>query len=200
VLSVCAFDRRHVDCMRLFQQNRIETPRIGNRIMHKSCVLLAEDDQNEVYLFQHAYEEANITAPLHIVRDGQEAIEYLSGTGRFADRSAYPIPTLIVTDFRMPRKNGIELLQWVRAQPGFRSLPVIMHSSSAYGADVELAYMSGVNAFIVKAAFMDLRITLANTIKDFWLGMNCPPMICSEGVERARDFSVRHAVEAHVTF
>ncbi len=91
--------------------------------MSKGTILLAEDDPNDVILFQRAMERASLSVDsLKVVRDGEKAISYLSGQGLYADRDLYPLPTLLLLDLKMPRKSGPEVLSWIRKQPQLRYL------------------------------------------------------------------------------
>jgi CheY-like chemotaxis protein len=146
-------------------------------------ILLAEDDDNDVFFFQRAVREANIRNELCVVRDGQEVMDYLTGTGRFADRAQYPLPCLLILDLKMPRKTGMEVLQWLRTAAPFSTLPVIVFSSSAQPEDIGRAYRLGANAFVVKPASIERRTELAHLIKGFWLHYNQPPLLCSESTK-----------------
>ena len=77
-------------------------------------VLLVEDDLNDIFLVKRAFRTARIPNPLQVVTDGEEAISYLSGEGKYADRQAHPLPNLIVMDIKMPRRSGFEVLEWVK--------------------------------------------------------------------------------------
>lgn len=151
-------------------------------------ILLVEDDENDVAFLERAFREAQIQNPLRVARDGQEAIDYLAGSNEFADRTQHPLPCLIVLDLKMPRRSGMEVLQWLREQPVLRCIPVIVFSSSAQRYDVERAYHLGANAFVVKPPSNEKRLELARYIKGFWLTFNEPPMMCTEGLEAARLF------------
>lgn len=144
-------------------------------------ILLVEDDENDIYLFQRAAREAGIRNPISIAHDGQEAIDYLSSQEKFLDRVRFPLPCLIILDIKMPRRTGIEVLEWLRAEPALRKLPVIMFSSSAQPADVDRAYELGANAFIVKPSSSERRKDLALVLKAFWLELNQMPTICWSG-------------------
>ena len=92
-------------------------------------MLLVEDDPNDILLIQRAFAKACLVNPLKVVRDGEEALNYLSGSGEFADRGRYPLPSLILLDLKLPRKSGLEILQWLRQQPALKHIPVIVLTS-----------------------------------------------------------------------
>ena|ERR1051325_3497436 len=140
-----------------------------------SPLLIAEDDENDVFFLRHAFGQAEITNPLHVARDGQEAIEYLAGEGKYSDRAQHPKPCLLILDLKMPRRNGVDVLKWKREQPQLDCLPVIVLSSSADQDDIELAYALGANAYVVKPGSIKKRTGLAMGIKTFWLEFNAPP-------------------------
>jgi len=150
------------------------------------CLLVAEDDANDVFFLKRAFEQAEIQNPLHFVHDGQEAIDYLSGVGTFSDRAQYPLPSLLILDLKMPRKSGMEVLKWLDEQPELRRLPVVVFTSSAHQKDVERAYQLGANAFVVKPSNVSQRIELAKVIKGFWLDFNEPSLLSTEGLDAAR--------------
>jgi CheY-like chemotaxis protein len=151
-------------------------------------VLLADDDENDILFFKRAWQEAGVEHPLHIVVDGQEAVDYLAGSEKFADRKKYPLPGLIILDLKMPRKTGMEVLEWRAAQPVIESIPTVVLSSSAHRYDIELAYRLGANAFVVKPISVAERIEVARVIKRFWLELNKPPIASLEGLEEAIKF------------
>ena len=132
--------------------------------MNETCILQVEDDENDVFFLKRAFKEAGILECLRVVTDGQEAIDYLSGTGEYADRARFPLPTLVLLDLKLPRKTGFEVLEWVREQPCF--------SSSAQPPDIMGAYELGANSFVVKPPSLDQRIDLANAIRSYWLNHN----------------------------
>ncbi|HVU34838.1 MAG TPA: response regulator [Opitutaceae bacterium] len=146
-------------------------------------ILLAEDDETDVLLLERALKEAGIPNPLRVVVDGQEAVDYLSALQHApspGDRS----PALLILDLKMPRMTGLDVLGWVRAQPGLACLPVMMFSSSSHQLDIERAYALGANAFVVKAPSTSERIEFARFIKS-WLHFNQRPMACTEGIRAA---------------
>jgi CheY-like chemotaxis protein len=140
-------------------------------------VLLAEDDENDIALFQRAFRETHVTNPLQIVRDGEEAIEYLKGEGKFSDRGKYPLPTLLLLDLKMPRKNGFEVLDWIRQQPSLQPLRVLVLTTSTDIRDVTKAYRLGANSFLVKSLDIQDFAALVSQIKNCWLTMSAAPTI-----------------------
>src|SRR5688572_30461536 len=132
-------------------------------------ILLAEDNETDVLLVRRALQGAGIHSRLEAVVDGEEAITYLRGENQYADRQRYPIPNLLLLDIKMPRKNGLEVLQWLRtSEPPLNRLPVIIMSSSSLQADIDRAYDLGVNAYLMKpAAFGELVGTMRKTA-EFW--------------------------------
>jgi len=111
---------------------------------------------------------------LQLARNGEEAIDYISGAGKYANRQEYPIPGLVLLDLKLTRASRLEVLQWLRRSPVSRCRPVIGFSSSARRQDVEEAYAQGANSFLVKPSSLDKRIELARLIKTYWLEFNEP--------------------------
>jgi CheY-like chemotaxis protein len=132
-------------------------------------ILVAEDDPTDAYFFQRAFRRGGLPVALHFVRDGQEVIDYLNGTGPFADRAAHPLPQLVLLDLKMPRLNGFDVLERVRAQPGFKNLQMVIFSSSDEARDINRAYGLGANGYLVKPHSMDELTALVERFKKFWL-------------------------------
>jgi CheY-like chemotaxis protein len=135
-------------------------------------VLLVEDDLNDIFLVKRAFKMERILNPLQVVTDGLEAIYYLRGAGKYSDRSAYPLPRLIVLDIRMPRKDGFEVLEWVKQDNKLRRIPVVIVSSSDNAADINRAYELGANAYMVKPVDFRAVEHLFQTITSYW-GLEC---------------------------
>ncbi|HEY2849732.1 MAG TPA: response regulator, partial [Gemmatimonadaceae bacterium] len=93
-------------------------------------ILLVEDDENDVMLLQRAFRRAAIVNPLQVVRHGDDAVAYLEGTGEFADRRLHPLPVLMLLDLKLPRRTGLEVLQWVKERSGVKKIPIIVLTSS----------------------------------------------------------------------
>lgn len=135
-------------------------------------ILYAEDDENDGFFLQRAFRQVGISNPVVVAPNGQDAIDYCSGGGRYASRSEHPLPCLMLLDLHMPKKSGMEVLSWVRADPYVRPLPIIILTSSLQDIDIERAYLAGANAYLVKPSQPEELNRMARTIKDFWLEQN----------------------------
>ncbi len=102
-------------------------PEIASRTTR--TILYAEDEEDDIFFMQRAFSAAGITYPLITVPDGQEAIDYLQGGGRYANRDEFPVPYLLLLDLNLPRKSGLDVLKWIRNEPAVSTLPVIVLSS-----------------------------------------------------------------------
>ena len=114
------------------------------------AVLYAEDSDDDAFLMQRAFEQVNFPGSLVVVPDGVEAIRYLAGQGAYANRDDYPDPCLILLDLKMPRLDGLGVLEWVRKCDRYRDTPVLMLTSSSQEKDVANAYEKGVNGYLLK--------------------------------------------------
>jgi CheY-like chemotaxis protein len=137
--------------------------------------LLVEDNDDDVFLITRAFKNVGLITPMVRATDGQDAIDYLSGQGAYADRVKFPMPSLVLLDIKMPFISGLEVLRWIRGQAGLATLPVIMFTTSSQECDVRSAYGSGANAFLVKPARLEECTSIANVIKQFWIDANIAP-------------------------
>ena len=137
-------------------------------------ILLVEDDENDVFFFQRAMSRAGMINLVQVARDGQEAIDYLQGAGKFAARSEFPLPCLILLDLKLPLVMGLDVLKWIREQSGMAHIVVIL-TSSREEADIAAAYRLGANAYLVKPAEASKLGDMVRAINDFWLTQNAPP-------------------------
>jgi CheY-like chemotaxis protein len=153
---------------------------------HLFPILLGEDDENDMFLLRRAFDAAAVQNPLYVARDGQEVIDWLAGVDGFSNRAEHPVPCLLILDLKMPRKSGMDVLEWRRRQPILNCLPVVVFSSSAHPYDIEKAYRLGANAFVVKPSSNAERAQFVQNLKGFWLQFNEPPAICSEGLIAAK--------------
>lgn len=138
-------------------------------------ILLVEDDENDVLLLRRAFAKAKVRNPVRVVRDGEEAVAYLSGDGEYADRRRYPEPVLVLLDLKLPRLSGHEVLEWIRSDDRFRRLPVVVLTSSREPQDVSRAYDLGANSYLVKPGGFDSLLEMVRTLGVYWMILNEQP-------------------------
>lgn len=138
-------------------------------------ILLVEDDPNDVLLLKRAFEKADLQSSLHIVNNGDQAIEYLKGQGTYSDRQRFPSPFLLLLDLKMPGTDGFEVLQWVRSQAELKRLLVVVLTSSNVQADVDRAYELGANSYLVKPVGFNEMVHLIQRFEIYWTEMNRTP-------------------------
>lgn len=130
----------------------------------KLIILIAEDDDNDLFFLTRALKKCGIPTEIQCVPDGQYAVDYLAGAGQYADRTHYPLPHFAFFDIKMPRRTGLEALEWLREQPQFKNLPVMIISSSSEERDIKRAHALGVSSYLVKTSDVE---TLARELKNF---------------------------------
>ena len=117
-----------------------------------ALILVVEDNSDDAFLIQLSFEKAGIINRLRTVKTGEEAIAYLKGVGPYADRALHPLPRLMLLDIKLPGIDGFEVLRWVRQQPEFLKLRIVVVTSSTEVRDVNEAFSLGANSFILKPA------------------------------------------------
>jgi CheY-like chemotaxis protein len=135
-------------------------------------ILLVEDNEDDVFLMKRAMKTAGVINPLKVVEDGQEAIDYLSGAGKYTDRAKHPLPSVVFLDLKLPIRTGHEVLAWIRQQEQFSSLVVIVLTSSNEPADLKRCYALGANSYLVKPPTPEQLEELAKVFKCYWLEYN----------------------------
>ena len=138
-------------------------------------ILLVEDEDNDALLIERAFRKANLANPIFVVRDGEDAVAYLSGHGQYADRDNYPLPVLILQDLKLPKMSGMEVMAWLRQQPRLKELPVVVLTSSKESLDVNRAYDLGANSYLVKPITFDSVVEMMKTLDLYWLIINDQP-------------------------
>jgi CheY-like chemotaxis protein len=146
-------------------------------------ILLVDDDENDQLFFERAVRKAGFRWRIASVRTGREAMEYLSGSGAFADREARPSPSHVLIDLKLPGISGLEVLEWIRAQPSLGILPVIVLSSSRQSSDLERAKALGIDSYQVKPVEFSALISTVRLIAECWRldGTMVAPQIASQG-------------------
>ncbi len=131
-------------------------------------VLLAEDDENDAFLMQRAFHSLGIMRPLHIVHDGANAIDYLSGQGAFTDRSIHPAANYVIVDLKMPRVDGFQVLEFLQKHVELMVIPTLVWSSSVDVRDVKRAYCLGANGYLQKPSNFETLCTMLETVLRYW--------------------------------
>lgn len=139
-------------------------------------ILLVEDNPDDVELTLHALKMNNILNPVDVVRDGQEAIDYLFYTGQYSD-SKHPLPGVILLDLKLPKVDGIDILRKIKDDTRLRSIPVVVLTSSKEDKDLINSYNLGVNSYIRKPVDFDQFVETVKTIGYYWLLLNEPPVV-----------------------
>jgi CheY-like chemotaxis protein len=137
-------------------------------------ILQVEDDPNDAFFLKRAMDKAGVTNPINVATDGQQAIDYLKGAGKYSDRELFPLPCLVLLDLKLPYVMGLEVLTWIRSH-ALESLVVVILTASADATDVATAYRLGANAFLIKPSEASKLESIAKAIKDFWLAYNVLP-------------------------
>jgi CheY-like chemotaxis protein len=127
---------------------------------NKQAILLVEDNDDDVLIMQSAFRKASIPNSLQVVADGQEVIRYLLGEGPYQDRKSFPLPVVILLDLNMPKKNGLEVLAWIRENPPFSKLTVHILTASNRATDVARAAEAGANMYLIKPSRIEELIEM----------------------------------------
>jgi len=138
-------------------------------------ILIVEDNPTDVMLIRRALARLKIANPVQVIADGDRAVDYLSGHDDYADRMQFPLPALILLDLKLPRRSGLEVLEWLRRQEGLRRVPVVMLTSSRQSDDVNRAYDLGANSYLVKPVEFDGLQEMLGTINTYWIDWNEKP-------------------------
>jgi CheY-like chemotaxis protein len=148
----------------------------------RETILLVDDSEDDLMLMRDAFKQAKCDHPLQGVCNGEEAIAYLTGEGPYSDRDKFPLPIVMLLDLNMPRKNGYDVLVWVRAQPALKYLPIFILTASARSEDVERAFYLGTTSYLVKPSNLE---TLEAMIRCLcaWIQINHFPPLREVGRE-----------------
>jgi len=140
-------------------------------------ILLVEDNPNDVELALHALQKNNLSNRIHVVRDGAEALDFIFGTGPYAGRSVNEVPKVILLDLKLPKVDGLEVLQRIKADPRTRVIPVVVLTSSREESDIVASYHLGVNSYIVKPIDFQQFTEAVRQLGLYWLLLNQPPRV-----------------------
>ncbi|MBC8321876.1 MAG: response regulator [Bacteroidetes bacterium] len=140
-------------------------------------ILLVEDNKMDVELTLDAFREAKLANKIHVARNGEEALRYLFGDDKYADRKTYPLPHIILLDLKMPGIDGHEVLKRVKSTPDIKRIPVIILTSSKEEGDRAVCYDHGANSYLVKPVSFDGFMEVVGKVTDYWLTLNIDPPV-----------------------
>ena len=136
--------------------------------MNSIHILLIEDNEGDIFLITEALEEGQIVDKISVSKDGKEAIDFLEKKGKYKDAET---PDLILLDINLPKKNGHEVLQYIKTSENLKQIPVIMLTTSSSDKDVLLSYKHHANCFITKPLDVNNFLTIVVSIESFWINI-----------------------------
>ncbi|MEO6316455.1 MAG: response regulator [Chitinophagaceae bacterium] len=131
-------------------------------------ILLAEDNEGDIMLTKEAFAASKLYVRLSVVKDGQEAIDFLTAAGQYAGAQ---LPDMVMLDINLPRKNGHEVLKFIKENNGLKHIPVVMLTTSSLERDITRSYQNHVNCYIVKPVEVDAFLALITEIESFWISI-----------------------------
>lgn len=134
--------------------------------------LVVEDEENDVFFLKRTVRKAGVKNPIQVVYSGDQAVQYLTGEGEYADRSLHPLPSMVFLDLHLPGKSGLEVLTWLRKQPELDSIIVILLTSSKEEEEIATAYELGANSYLVKPPTVDSLMVLINALDQYEAEIN----------------------------
>ncbi len=140
-------------------------------------ILLVEDNPNDVELALHALKKNKLANNIHVARDGAEALDFLFGTGEFADRHINRPPKVILLDLKLPKVDGLEVLKRIKGDERTRTIPVVVLTSSREERDIVESYRLGVNSYITKPVDFEQFTEAVRQLGLYWLLLNQPPVL-----------------------
>jgi two-component system response regulator len=143
--------------------------------MMEKTILLVEDNANDEELTLRALRKSNIANEVFVARDGQEAVDFLFGTGQHAGREPLKMPAVVLLDLKLPKLNGIDVLQRIRADPRTRLIPVVVLTSSSEDEDMLRSYQSGANSYVRKPIEFSAFAHAVTQLGMYWMLINQAP-------------------------
>ena len=146
-------------------------------ITHDVEILLVEDNPNDVKLTLYAFKQHNLSNQITVVRDGEEALEYIFCTGAYSHRNIENGPKIVLLDLNLPKIDGLEVLRQIKANPKTRVIPICVLTTSREERDIVDSYQLGINSYIVKPVDFEQFVEAIRTLGLYWLLLNQPPII-----------------------
>jgi len=148
----------------------------------KPIFLLLEDSEDDAILVQRAFQKGNILNRLITLRNAEEGMAYLLGSGAYNDREHFPVPALILLDLKLPGIDGFDFLRWLRQQPRLEKLRVVVLSSSDRVRDINLAYKLGANSYLIKPLDFERFVEISLALNGYWLWLDRRPEELAPGL------------------
>jgi CheY-like chemotaxis protein len=145
--------------------------------MNNAHILLVEDNEMDIVLTLDAFRENRLVNDIQVVKDGEEALNYIFGKNEFSDRDKYPMPDLILLDLNMPKVNGFDVLKKIKSTPIIKRIPIIILTSSKDEGDRILGYDEGANSYLVKPISFDGFLQVVKKVTEYWVSLNIPSPI-----------------------
>jgi CheY-like chemotaxis protein len=136
---------------------------------------MVEDNPMDIALTLDAFKQFLVQNLIHVVKSGEEALDYLLGKDKYQDRSEHPLPNLILLDLKLPGISGLDVLKDIKTRPGLKRTPVIILSSSAEEGDRALGYDRGTNRYLVKPISFEGFLEVVDSFREYWLTLNLGP-------------------------
>jgi CheY-like chemotaxis protein len=144
-------------------------------LRHMKTILLGEDYEDDVYFFTRALRQVDPDCSVRVVVTGLQVIDYLSGSGLYANRKFFPLPSIVILDLKLPCRTGLEVLEWIRTHSQFHSLPVLMLSNSNLTADIDQAFALAINSYFVKPSTVEGFTEMLWGIYRYWFKLGSFP-------------------------
>lgn len=172
--SLTSIDRESILLLTESQNHRItQRPPLGMRPYH-STIMVVDDDPNDLIFIERAFRSIGVKDPIHTINGGEEAIAYMKGEGKYADRATYAYPTFITTDLKMPGQDGFAVLEHLKNNPGWAVIPTVVLTSSPDLDDIKKAYMLGASSYHVKPNSTDELRHQLKVLHDYWMTCQVP--------------------------
>ena len=139
-----------------------------------ATILVVEDDKNDQFLIERAFRKIGVTDPIHLVSDGAEAIAYMKGEGKYADRKRYEYPTFLMTVLKMSKKDGFDVLNHLKNHPSWAVIPTVVFSASSDLDDIKKSYLLGASSYHVKPQSPEKLYEQLAVLYAYWVTCEVP--------------------------
>lgn len=138
-------------------------------------ILLVEDEEDDIILIRRALRKGGVEAPVDVIRDGNDAMDFFGREGKYKALQPVPFPTIILLDLKLPGRTGFEILEYIKRHEKLALLPVIVFTNSAHDNDIRKAYALGANSYLKKPYTMAATTELLQAVSHYWLECNQRP-------------------------